>query len=337
MNNDIWGLVDRADEAVSSGDPGRISAVVDAANQLGSELSVDRIRNNVWSVNEDERLNRMKNYPVEAVSYQVEALDSLEALGVAPEHLRRDLVQQARRLLVLAETALAWTNAVWESRYGVRVDPSLATGPIVDERVIGEYRWSDDFVRGYTIELVPWKLDGRSSEAALAEASGSHSEWATAENRFALELEMTATVSSACADLESFQRADKFVVDWKLQKRALDAYVAFANRLASQEPPRETTLIYAAVWRGTRAFQEALISAQAAENMGDLQRRWLFKSYRLAVLASHPWNVAFDISAEKGVNVTVMPACQGRLEVVFGSPWYVGQEMTDLIPGPRSR
>lgn len=336
-NQDLWELVDRADEAVSSGDRDRIGAVVERANELGRELSVDRLRNTSWSVVEDEHVDQLKSNAVEVVSYQIEALDSLEALGVAPEHLRRDLVQQARRLLVLADTALAWTNAVWESSYGVRVDPELVARPVVDERVIREYRWSDDFIQGRALALVPWKLDGRPVEVALEEASGSHPEWATAENRIALELEMTPTVSSTCADLESFQRADKFVVDWKLQSRALDAYVEFSNRLASQEPPRETTLIYAAVWRGTRGFQEALISALAAENMGDLQRRWLFKAYRLAVLGSHPWNAAYDLSNKQGVGFTLMPACQGRLEVVFGSPWFVGQEMTDLIPGPRSR
>ena len=328
-------LLSRAEEALERGDEAELEKLSEQADEIGRDLSVRRIEITRWLVVESEDLNRMKDQTSQVHSYLVEAAETIQTLPRFPRQFRKDLLNQGRRLLALATTSAAWINFAWKVKYGTDIGKGSMHRPIIDDTPWENYRWTAAYAGGMDLGITPWKSSGMSAEEASSRSMGSIAEWATKENRVANDLLMTPTVSSACADMEMFQRVDKKVLDWDLIRKAFATYAAFDRAMAAEEIPQEPDglLIYAAVWRGTRGFQEAYIAGLAGEKIAEMRSQLLFKAYRLAVLATTSWNQALDTANWFQSPFSYLSGCQGRLEILFLSPWDVARQITD-IPGP---
>jgi F0F1-type ATP synthase membrane subunit b/b' len=328
-------LLSRAEATLERGDEAELERLSKQADEIGRELSVRRIEIARWLVVENEALNQMKDQTSQVHSYLVEAAETVQALPRFPREFRKDFLNQGRRLVALATTSSAWIKFAWKVKHGTEIDKSSTDKPMIDDSPWENYRWSSAYAGGMDLGITPWKSSGMSAEEASSRAMGSIAEWATKENHVANDLLMTPTVSSACADMEMFQRVDKKVLDWDLIRKAFSTYAAFDRAMAAEEIPKEPEglLIYAAAWRGTRGFQEAYVAGLAGEKITEMRSQLLFKAYRLAVLATTSWNQALDTANWFQSPFSYLSGCQGRLEILFLSPWDVARQITD-IPGP---
>jgi hypothetical protein len=333
---DLVRLLESADRAITERDEDALRRISAEADELGRELSKLRVRVSRANVPEDETLDFIRNHSNQAFSYVVEAVENIQALRDAPVDTRPDLVAQAHRFLVLADASNVWVNMFWQEYFSLGDRQLLATQAPIDDSALQKWRWTPHFADGLPKELDPWNLDGIPASQVGAEASSDETRWVEVETRAAQATEITANVSGACAELEKFARADMKDVDEGILIKALEANRTFANMLAPAAAPADSLLTYSAAWKGTRGYHEAYMTGITADELGSLRIRWLFKTYRLALLAGASWNQGLWVAERRQIPFGYVPSCTGRLEILLLSPWDVRQDLTSVIPGPRA-
>ncbi len=329
-------LLDSAERALEKNEDAELQRLGRDADELGRELSKLRITVSRWTPLEDETLEFLRNHVTHWISYIVEAVENVQVLAEAPPEARRDLILQARRFLVLADSSKAWLNVYWSDSVSISDKRLLSSAPLIADGALSEWRWTPEFADGIDKELLPWDLDGVPAIQMGSQARDSAAGWLEVERAAAYSSEVTASISAACAELEMFSRADTRALDEGLIRRAFEANKSFANQTAAAAAPADSILPYSAAWRGTRGHHEAFMTGIVADSMGDLRIRWSFKAYRLAMLAGTSWNQGLEIAENARLPFGYVPSCQGRLEILFLSPWDVRQDMTSAIPGPRA-
>ncbi len=329
-------LAAEADRAVEAEDDGRLARISSDGDVLGREISKFRIRISRVQIPEDPDLHNLKDQTTQVVSYLAEAAENLQVIAEAPAGLRRDLLSQARRLVVLADTSMVWLDAYWQHLHGLGDRKLMESHPLVDDSSLREAGWTENFGRGLNRRIEPWQLSGVPASEVGSRATGDIGSWVDAEREAAYRSEITTSISAACAELEIFARADSDGPDPGAMVKAFEANRDFSNFVAAADPPKDAPLLYAAAWRGVRSWNEALLTALVSDEMGHLRRRWLFKAYRLAVLSGASWNQGLTFANREQLPFGYTPSCQGRLDVLFLSPWDVRQDLTTVIPGPRA-
>ncbi len=329
-------LLGEAGRAVESGDEGQLARISSEGDALGREISKFRIRISRVQIPEDPDLHNLKDQTTQVVSYLAEASENVQVIAETPAALRRDLLSQSRRLVVLADTSMTWLDAYWQHLHGLGDRRLLETNPLVDDSSLLDARWTEHFGRGLDKRIEPWQLSGVPASEVGSRATGNIVRWVDVEREAAYRSEITTSISAACAELEIFARADSTGPDPGAMVRAFEANRDFSNLVATADPPGDAPLLYAAAWRGVRSWNEALLTALVSDEMGHLRRRWLFKAYRLAVLSGTSWNQGLTLAERERLPFGYTPSCQGRLDVLFLSPWDVRQDLTTVIPGPRA-